>query len=273
MSGMMVSMATGMLTGIVGGTIIAIHHSGDLFQSTVWGILVGVLIGFITGLPFGILAVADGILSGLMGGMMGAMLGEMIPFQNIEQLLKILFILFIGIHLLMIYLLLSEMREKETNLMVKLFKNPLFAGGFLICSVYLLNFTGPIMAKENGKEQHQHNQETVPKESMSSSLALEVKAIDFSYKPQNITINRGKEYEITLKNDGKAEHDINIVSTEDFNKNNVDNLHKNYNFHLHVQAGQSATAKISSLPRGNYIFYCTIPGHKEAGMVGNLKVL
>jgi len=137
MSGMMVSMATGMLTGIVGGTIIAIHHSGDLFQSTVWGILVGVLIGFITGLPFGILAVADGVLSGLMGGMMGAMLGEMIPFQNIEQLLKILFILFIGIHLLMIYLLLSEMRGKETNLMVKLFKNPLFAGGFLICSVSL----------------------------------------------------------------------------------------------------------------------------------------
>ncbi|USK61863.1 cupredoxin domain-containing protein [Peribacillus asahii] len=113
----------------------------------------------------------------------------------------------------------------------------------------------------------------MPKESMSSFFTLEIKAIDFSYKPRNITINRGKEYEITLKNDGKAEHDINIVSTEDFNENNVDNLHKNYNFHLHVQAGQSATAKISSLPRGSYIFYCTVSGHKEAGMVGNFKVL
>ena len=273
MSGMMVSMATGMISGIVGGTILAIYYSGDLFHSTVWGILLGVLIGFITGLSFGVLAVADGILSGLMGGMMGAMLGEMIPSQNIEQLLKVLFILFIGIHLFMIYLLLSEMGEKETNLLIKLFKNPLLAGGFLICSVYLLNFTGPIMAKETGNEQHQHSREVALKENQSSPLTLEIKAIDFSYKPQNITIKQGEEYEIIFKNDGKAEHDINIVSAEEFNKNNIDKQHGKYNFHVHAQAKQSAKAKISSLPTGKYVFYCTIPGHKEAGMVGNLEVL
>lgn len=145
MSGMMVSMATGMVSGIVGGTIIAIYYTGDLFQSTVWGILVGIIIGFITGLPFGILAVTDGVLSGLMGGMMGAMLGEMIPSENIEQLLKILFILFMGVHLLMIYLLLSEMREKQTNIVVKLMKNPLFSGGFfalldLFIKLYRANY-------------------------------------------------------------------------------------------------------------------------------------
>ncbi|MBT2668917.1 hypothetical protein J7J00_26325 [Bacillus sp. ISL-4] len=172
MSGMMVSMATGMVTGIVGGTIIAIYHSGDLFPSTVWGILLGILIGFITGLPFGILAVTDGVLSGLMGGMMGAMLGEMLPSENIEQLLKILFILFISVHLLLIYLLLSEMREKETNMMVKLLKNPLFSGGFLIFSIYLLNFTGPIMEKDIGNEQHQHSQEIVPKANISNPFCL-----------------------------------------------------------------------------------------------------
>ncbi|USK67023.1 cupredoxin domain-containing protein [Peribacillus frigoritolerans] len=273
MSGMMVSMATGMVTGVVGGTIIAIYHSGDLFQSTVWGILVGILIGFITGLPFGILAVSDGVLSGLMGGMMGAMLGEMIPSETIEQLLKILFILFIGVHLLMIYLLLSEMKEKETNMMVKLVKNPLFSGGFLICSVYLLNFTGPIMAKDIGNEQHQHSQETVPEENISNSLALEIKAIDFRYEPRNLSINRGEEYEITLKNDGKDEHDINIVSRDEFYKNNAENFQGEGNFLLHAKAGESASAKISSLPAGNYIFYCTIPGHKEAGMIGEIKVI
>ncbi|NCT39884.1 hypothetical protein GTW56_29575 [Bacillus sp. EB93] len=273
MSGMMVSMATGMVSGIVGGTIIAIYHSGDLFQSTVWGILVGIIIGFITGLPFGILAVTDGVLSGLMGGMMGAMLGEMIPSENIEQLLKILFILFMGVHLLMIYLLLSEMKEKQTNIVVKLMKNPLFSGGFLVCSIYLLNFTGPIMAKDIGNEQHQHNQETVPKENISNSLALEVKALDFSYEPRNISITRGKEYEITLKNDGKDEHDINIVSRDEFYKKNTEDFHGEGSFHLHAKAGESASAKIGSLPAGNYIFYCTLPGHKEAGMIGEITVM
>ncbi|MFK9120387.1 plastocyanin/azurin family copper-binding protein [Peribacillus frigoritolerans] len=273
MSGMMVSMATGMVSGIVGGTIIAIYYSGDLFQSTVWGILVGIIIGFITGLPFGILAVTDGVLSGLMGGMMGAMLGEMIPSENIEQLLKILFILFMGVHLLMIYLLLSEMKEKQTNIVVKLMKNPLFSGGFLVCSIYLLNFTGPIMSKNIGNEQHQHNQETVPKENISNAIALEVKALDFSYEPRNISINRGKEYEITLKNDGKDEHDINIVSRDEFYKKNTEDLHGEGSFHLHAKAGESASAKIGSLPAGNYIFYCTLPGHKEAGMIGKITVM
>ncbi|MGG1487269.1 plastocyanin/azurin family copper-binding protein [Peribacillus castrilensis] len=273
MSGMMVSMATGMISGIVGGTIIAVYLSGDLFQSTVWGVLVGLFIGFIMGQPFGLLAVTDGVLSGLMGGMMGAMLGEMIPPENIEQLLKILFILFIGVHLLMIYLLLSEMREKQTNMMVKLVKNPLFSGGFLFCSIYLLNFTGPIIAKDIGNEQHQHNQETIPKENMSSSYALEVKALDFSYEPRNISINQGEEYEITLKNVGKDEHDISIVSRDEFNKNNAEDFHEEGNFHVHAKAGESASAKIGSLPAGNYIFYCTIPGHKEAGMIGEITVM
>lgn len=275
MSGMMVSMATGMVSGIVGGTIIAIYLSGDLFQSTVWGILVGLFIGFIMGLPFGILAVTDGVLSGLMGGMMGAMLGEMIPPESIEQLLKILFILFIGVLLLMIYLLLSEMREKQTNMMVKLVKNPLFSGGFLFCSIYLLNFTGPIMVKDIGNEQHQHNQETVPKENISSSYALEVKALDFSYEPRNISINRGEKYKITLKNVGKDEHDINIVSRDEFYKKNADaeDFHGEGSFHLHAKGGESASAIISSLPEGNYIFYCTLPGHKEAGMVGEITVM
>ncbi|MFJ8069541.1 plastocyanin/azurin family copper-binding protein [Peribacillus sp. NPDC096447] len=272
MSGMMISMATGMVSGIVGGTIIAIYLSEDLFQSTVWGVLVGLFIGFIMGLPFGILAVTDGVLSGLMGGMMGAMLGEMIPPENIEQLLKILFILFIGVHLLMIYLLLSEMRENQTNMMVKLVKNPLFSGGFLFCSIYLLNFTGPIIAKDIGNEQHQHK-ETVPKENMSSSYALEIKALDFSYEPRNISINRGEEYEITLKNVGKDEHDISIVSRDEFYKKNAEDFHGVGRLHLHAKAGESASTIIGSLPEGNYIFYCTLPGHKEAGMVGEITVM
>jgi plastocyanin len=33
------------------------------------------------------------------------------------------------------------------------------------------------------------------------------------------------------------------------------------------------TVDLSSLASGKYVFYCTVPGHREAGMQGNLTVL
>ena len=35
-----------------------------------------------------------------------------------------------------------------------------------------------------------------------------------------------------------------------------------------VTSGSASTS--INLPAGNYVFYCTVPGHREAGMVGNL---
>ena len=37
-------------------------------------------------------------------------------------------------------------------------------------------------------------------------------------------------------------------------------------------AGGTQTLDISDLAPGKYIFYCTVPGHREAGMEGNLTV-
>jgi uncharacterized cupredoxin-like copper-binding protein len=43
---------------------------------------------------------------------------------------------------------------------------------------------------------------------------------------------------------------------------------------LHVAAEPGASNHLSFTPTkpGNYQFYCTVPGHKEAGMVGTLVV-
>ncbi len=39
-----------------------------------------------------------------------------------------------------------------------------------------------------------------------------------------------------------------------------------------VAAGQSATLNLAALPAGQYRYYCAVPGHTEAGMVGTLTV-
>ena len=37
-------------------------------------------------------------------------------------------------------------------------------------------------------------------------------------------------------------------------------------------SGGDAAAAIASLEPGEYIFYCSIPGHRESGMEGDLTV-
>lgn len=39
-----------------------------------------------------------------------------------------------------------------------------------------------------------------------------------------------------------------------------------------IAAGQSATLNLPALPAGQYRYYCAVPGHTEAGMVGTLTV-
>jgi uncharacterized cupredoxin-like copper-binding protein len=40
----------------------------------------------------------------------------------------------------------------------------------------------------------------------------------------------------------------------------------------HVQPGQSGSATFTPQAAGSYVFYCDIPGHREAKMVGTLTV-
>src|SRR5690625_281692 len=114
MTGMMISMVLGMVVGLTIGVIIGVLLSGDLFSSTLWAIIIGISVGFVAGLPTGLMAVLDGILAGLMGGMMGAMLGDMIAPENQETLIKIMFLLFIGIVIILYQMMQQEFIKSKS---------------------------------------------------------------------------------------------------------------------------------------------------------------
>ena len=75
------------------------------------------------------------------------------------------------------------------------------------------------------------------------------------YQPRRIVV-RGPEVTLELRNAGSLEHDFSI-----------DALRLSPN----VRPGQSETVTFSAAP-GSYEVYCSIRGHRQAGMVAELVV-
>ena len=86
-----------------------------------------------------------------------------------------------------------------------------------------------------------------------------VKAMDtFKFDPATLTGKVGETINITLDNEGVLEH--NFVITE-------------LNVSLGpVPAGQTASGSFTPSAAGAYEYFCDVPGHREAGMVGALTV-
>jgi plastocyanin len=89
------------------------------------------------------------------------------------------------------------------------------------------------------------------------TTALVVEASEFKYAPPELTIPSSGSTIIELVNVGTVEHDLTIDALE---------------FQVAVKIGETATGTLTDVAPGTYEFYCTIPGHKAAGMVGSLVV-
>ena len=81
--------------------------------------------------------------------------------------------------------------------------------------------------------------------------------VDIAFNPAEITIPANTDVTINLPNVGVIEHNF-----------NVDEL----NVHSQTMGGGATTSVTINAPAGEYTYYCGVPGHKEAGMVGTLRV-
>lgn len=92
-------------------------------------------------------------------------------------------------------------------------------------------------------------------ESAGGGQEVTITGHDIYFDPSEVHIKAGP-VTFTLPNEGAAEHDFSI-----------DELDINVN----MPAGTTQTLEVD-IPAGTYQFYCNIPGHKDAGMVGTLVV-
>jgi uncharacterized cupredoxin-like copper-binding protein len=109
---------------------------------------------------------------------------------------------------------------------------------------------------------------------------LTVEASDFAYSPATITIPAGQPVTLTLQNRGAVEHDfvVDTIQVTDVEASDTGPAahhqmdEPEYDLHFFARAGESAALKFTAMEPGTYEIFCTIEGHKQAGMIGTLIV-
>jgi nitrite reductase (NO-forming) len=88
--------------------------------------------------------------------------------------------------------------------------------------------------------------------------SVSITAAEFKFSPNSIEAQVGQKVTLTLQNSGVVEHDVTIPSA---------------GFSLLARAGQTATGEFTFDKPGVFDFFCSIPGHKDAGMKGSLTIV
>jgi|SRR5579864_6170100 len=91
--------------------------------------------------------------------------------------------------------------------------------------------------------------------------SIKVTMTEYKFDPSQINAKAGK-VEFWLVNAGTVSHDMVIADSSGSVVSRSDL----------VSAGDSFDFTVSNLSAGSYQFYCDVPGHKDAGMVGTLTV-
>jgi uncharacterized cupredoxin-like copper-binding protein len=107
---------------------------------------------------------------------------------------------------------------------------------------------------------------------------------DFAYHPFTITVPVNQSITLVFENTGLVEHDFVIeqVSLTEVVKSDSeshgmsghdmgDTTH--YDLHVSTLPGQSSSIEFTPTEAGTYEFFCTVEGHREAGMTGKMVVI
>ncbi|TAJ18407.1 MAG: hypothetical protein EPO65_09100 [Dehalococcoidia bacterium] len=109
----------------------------------------------------------------------------------------------------------------------------------------------------------------------TSSASIDM--TDLKFSTTALTSKAGDVLEVALNNKGSIEHDFSIAKLPGDKALRVGGkdteVTKNGNdVHAHLKAGEAGAVRMKAATAGTYEFFCTVPGHKEAGMKGTLTV-
>ena len=94
----------------------------------------------------------------------------------------------------------------------------------------------------------------------SASPPVRLIAKEFLFDPKDITVGTG-EIVFVVKNQGSIEHNLVLASLGEKTVAQI----------AIIEPGQTREVA-ASLPAGIYAIYCSLPGHRDAGMAATLRV-
>jgi uncharacterized cupredoxin-like copper-binding protein len=272
MSYMIISMYGGMSIGLTVGVLLGTVYQGDLYFSTLLAISFGALAGLSIGLIDGPISSAEGLMAGLMGGMMGAMLGEMITPAQSMNMLKIFSM--ISISSIILFFVLPRENSTQQHVSKRWLLQPLSFSVLILAFFFLgeqLSQSAAVPSPNNAHSHHKTDQ------GQSEDVdTITILAANMKYKPSTITLKKDSIVKIDFQNQDDVEHDIEIKEFAhkplETQAHGHHSNHSNIDFHLHAAAKETNQLTFIPTQKGEFEFYCTIPGHKESGMTGTFYV-
>lgn len=270
---MMITMFFSMNTGLTVGILFGASFQGDLFFLTILACLIGSVVGLLIGINFSILSALESVMTGLMSGMMGAMLGEMINENHAITLVRIF--LFLSISTIFLFTILPRKNgEKDLQSKLAIIK-PLLVGIFI--AVYFLG--GVTFAEKQVKIKepliHNDHSHTITEDRKAiDSKDITIHTINMKYIPTEIVLDKDQQVNLILSNQDNVEHDIEVIIPNFNDDSQLEHTHRAQDNLIHLHAEPKETQRISFTPikTGSFEFICTVPRHKESGMVGKIVV-
>ena len=110
---------------------------------------------------------------------------------------------------------------------------------------------------------------------VAQTLSLEM--TDLKYSTTTLAAKPGEVVEVSLANKGSIEHDFTIAKLPGEKALKVDGKDSDVSngkneVHAHLKSGATGAVRMKASDAGSYQFFCTVPGHKEAGMRGTFTV-
>ncbi len=93
-----------------------------------------------------------------------------------------------------------------------------------------------------------------------AGVTLTVDGTEFSFDPEQVTVESGQAATVNFTNSGSLEHNWVVVGADDPINTGL------------VGAGSEGSVTFTIDEPGEYTIVCDVPGHREAGMEGTLIV-
>lgn len=115
----------------------------------------------------------------------------------------------------------------------------------------------------------------------SGPTEIVVKAEALKFSPATIEVTAGTPVKLTFENVDSVDHDLSVMefsmakmgaTAEPMAGHDMGSMTEEPDLHIVAAMGAKSSLEFTPTQPGTYEFLCTVPGHKEAGMVGTLIV-